>query len=120
MSRRVKETSDGKLSFLCPGCDVRHTVAVKSSSGPQWTWNKDISKPTLSPSVLVRSGHYIPGHTGGCWCTYLAEHPEEDPADLFQCGVCHSFVVDGNIQFLNDCTHALAGQTVPLPELQED
>ena len=28
--------------------------------------------------------------------------------------VCHSFVTDGNIQFLSDCTHSLAGQTVPL------
>ena len=29
--------------------------------------------------------------------------------------VCHSFITDGRIQFLNDCTHALAGHTVPLP-----
>ena len=26
------------------------------------------------------------------------------------------FVTDGNIQFLADCTHALAGQTVPMPD----
>jgi hypothetical protein len=25
----------------------------------------------------------------------------------------------GRIQFLGDCTHALAGQTVDLPEIQE-
>jgi hypothetical protein len=30
--------------------------------------------------------------------------------------VCHSFVTDGKIQFLSDCTHALAGQTVALPD----
>jgi hypothetical protein len=30
--------------------------------------------------------------------------------------VCHSFVTDGRIQFLEDCTHELAGQTVDLPE----
>ena len=30
--------------------------------------------------------------------------------------VCHSFVTDGRIQFLGDCTHSLAGQTVDLPE----
>ncbi|MCZ4340562.1 hypothetical protein O4H52_03015 [Sphingomonadaceae bacterium G21617-S1] len=29
--------------------------------------------------------------------------------------VCHSFVRNGQIEFLSDCTHALAGQTVPLP-----
>ncbi|ANZ48669.1 putative ammonia monooxygenase [Erwinia phage vB_EamM_ChrisDB] len=116
---RVKGTSDGKLSFLCPGCEVRHTVNVKTPNGPQWQWNGNSDKPTLSPSVLVRSGHYTDGHTGDCWCTYLAEHPEEDPADVFTCGVCHSFVRDGRIEFLSDCTHALAGQTVDLPELEE-
>ena len=30
--------------------------------------------------------------------------------------VCHSFVTDGRIQFLGDCTHKLAGQTVNIPE----
>lgn len=28
--------------------------------------------------------------------------------------ICHSFVRDGLIQYLPDCTHHLAGQTVPL------
>ncbi len=31
-------------------------------------------------------------------------------------GVCHSFVRDGRIQFLPDCSHKLAGQTVDLPD----
>ncbi len=30
--------------------------------------------------------------------------------------ICHSFVTDGRIQFLSDCTHPLAGQTVDIPE----
>ena len=30
--------------------------------------------------------------------------------------VCHSFVVDGRIQFLGDCTHELACQTVDIPD----
>jgi hypothetical protein len=31
--------------------------------------------------------------------------------------VCHSFVTDGRIQYLGDCTHAMAGQTVDLPDI---
>lgn len=116
---RVKTTSDGTLSFYCPGCDIQHTVNIKTSAGPQWQWNNDVDKPTLSPSVLVKSGHYTAGHTGDCWCTYLREHPEEDPADVFTCGVCHSFVRDGKIEYLSDSTHNLAGSTVDLPELGE-
>ena len=55
------------------------------------------------------------GHTGSCWCSFNKEHPE-DPSS-FKCKRCHSYVKDGQIQFLNDCSHVLAGQTVDLPEL---
>lgn len=118
MSDKVKtcrHTEPGdSIGFRCPGCGEVHVVPVK---GPKaWTWNGSLEKPTLSPSLLVRSGHYVPGQGGkACWCTYNATHPDE-PAP-FQCTVCHSFVRDGRIQFLSDCTHSLAGQTVELPDL---
>lgn len=102
------------VAFWCPGCDEAHAVAVDGSRG--WRWNGDADKPTITPSVLVRSGHYVPGHGGQCWCKHDAEHPD-DPSGC-TCGVCHSFVTDGEIRFLGDCTHALAGKTVPLPEFR--
>lgn len=37
----------------------------------------------------------------------------------FKCGVCHSFVTGGHIQFLGDSAHVLAGQMVDLPEWPE-
>jgi hypothetical protein len=110
-----------RVSFRCPGCRDHHALPVDgdSSEHPVWLWNGDLEKPTLTPSILVRTGHYVPSHTGeSCWCTYNAEHPEKKP--VFACGVCHSFVTDGRIQFLDDCTHVLAGQTVDLPEIQGD
>jgi hypothetical protein len=99
----------GSLGFWCPGCKEMHCV---SSS---WSFNGDHDRPTFSPSVLVTSGHYVPLFRRGidsCWCTYQAEEGE-DPAP-FKCQRCHSFVRDGQIQFLSDCTHELVGQTVPL------
>jgi hypothetical protein len=33
-------------------------------------------------------------------------------------GVCHSFVRAGRIEFLPDCAHALAGQTVDMVDLE--
>jgi hypothetical protein len=64
---------------------------------------------------LVRSGHYIHEqlHPNECWCNFTERTGQESE---FKCSVCHSFVTDGRIQFLGDCTHALAGQTVDLPE----
>lgn len=58
--------------------------------GETWSFNRDMDKPTFRASMLV--GMNRPGER------------------------CHSFVTDGNIQFLDDCDHALRGQTVPLEE----
>ena len=112
---RLREQDDAAwLAFHCPGCECDHHVQV-GGAGAVWIWNGDAERPTLSPSILIRTGHHIPGHTGGCWCTYNAEHPD-DPSP-FTCSVCHSFVVDGRMQFLGDSTHTLAGRTVDLPVL---
>ena len=104
---------EGRASFQCPGCGMSHTLRV---SGPgAWTWNGSVDAPTLQPSVLFQSGHHAPGHHGDkCWCTWNTEHPEDKAP--FICVRCHSFVTDGRIKFLDDCTHALKGKTVDLPE----
>ena len=65
------------------------------SSGPCWLWNGDTEKPTLSPSVRTRI-------TGG-------------DGEVQQ--LCHSFVTDGLVEFLGDCTHELAGMTLPLLDI---
>lgn len=89
-----------RLMFQCPGCKVRHLIPVRAdpTGGPVWEWNGSLDSPTLKPSCLVHetpaSGEY-------------AGQPR-----------CHSFVTDGRIQFLADCSHELAGQTVDLPELE--
>ena len=33
---------------------------------------------------------------------------------------CHSFIRDGKIQYLNDCTHEFAGKTVELPDYTDN
>jgi hypothetical protein len=116
LSPILRNVEGGGLTFWCPGCKCRHTIWHGAGPGERWTWNGNVERPTFQPSVLVRTGHYIPEHRGpSCWCTYNAGHPD-DPVK-FTCYVCHSFVTDGQIQFLSDCTHALAGQTVPLPPI---
>lgn len=104
-------------NFYCPGCNEHHSVYVNHScANANWSFNGDIDKPTFKPSVLIRSGHHAGHWKQGdpCWCTYK----QQDPTCKFSCGVCHSFVTDGKIQFLNDCTHHLAGKTVDLPDLE--
>lgn len=105
---KTRFTSDKRLAFWCVGCNEAHGVPVD-----RWQWNGDRNRPTLT--ILIRSGHYAPGHLGNgvCWCTYNREHAAEAP---FVCYICHSFVRDGKIQFQADCTHSYAGKTVDLEE----
>lgn len=88
-----------RLWFWCPGCDEPHAPVVATplhpnGSEPVWTWNGDLENPTISPSVLVRYGR-LSG---------------QEPVR-----VCHLFLKEGKLEFLSDCTHELAGQTVELP-----
>lgn len=114
LSPKLRSLAGSALVFHCPGCNQKHTVSVGVGTGPRWEYNDNPDRPTLTPSILVRTGHHVDGKTTDCWCAYNAQHPD-DP-DPFHCTVCHSFVTDGMIRFLDDCTHALAGQTVDLPD----
>lgn len=102
----VSLTTDGTLMFWCPGCKEHHGVPVDGSRG--WEWDGDRVKPTIKPSILVRGTLYGPGRE--TFRNYKGPFPPVQFAD----GVCHSFVKGGLIEFLKDCTHDLAGQTVPL------
>jgi hypothetical protein len=100
------------LIFFCPGCQEEHGINLS------WNFNSNFKNPTIIPSILLRTGHYAKNYKpgNGCWCTYNAEH-SDNPAS-FKCTICHSYISNGQIQFLPDCTHSLAGQTVELPEVK--
>lgn len=53
----------------------------------RWSFNGDYERPTFSPSLLCSPGTEMQ---------------------------CHLFVRDGRIEFLGDCRHELAGQTVEM------
>ncbi len=84
-----KDFGHGKrLCIYCPACKRAHVTDLV-----RWTWNGDVNRPTFHPSILHKFER-----TGAA--------PE----------VCHSFVKDGMIQFLGDCTHECAGKTLSLEE----
>lgn len=100
------------VEFKCPGCGNYHCMNVNPENGrPAWEFNHDLEKPTFSPSLLERSGHYIPGQPPADQCECCKEGYD-------MCGVCHSFIREGNIEFLSDCTHASAGKTVPMGDIE--
>lgn len=83
----------------CPGCDSAKGIPVPAEDGslppdgPHWSFDGNLEAPTLNPSILQYESGSVPR--------------------------CHSYVVNGQWQFLSDCTHQLAGQTVnmvPVPD----
>ncbi|AKG21238.1 DUF6527 family protein [Calothrix sp. 336/3] len=94
--------NDGKIQgyvFHCPGCNNPHAVFIqphKSPNGASWSFNGDLTAPTFSPSLIQRI-EYTDGRVE----------------------ICHLFVKNGKLEFLNDCTHSMAGITVEMPDIGE-
>jgi hypothetical protein len=101
LSKILRLGEGNRLMFMCPGCNEVHAIQYANGPGPRWTWNGNPDRPTFTPSVLVTT----PANPEA------GEGFEEWRTER----ICHSFVTDGQIQFLGDCTHALKGQTVDLP-----
>lgn len=117
------------IRINCPGCGDQHVLGIRpvpegliesphAIKCAHWLFTGDLEKPYFSPSVHVRTGHYASGNftENECWCTYNKNHPNEQ--EDFACYICHSFIRDGVIEFLDDCTHALAGKKVALLDVE--
>lgn len=115
LSPILRGVQDGGLMFWCPGCDGAHVVWVGEGKGPRWGYNGDPAHPTFTPSVLVRGERWEPPVTS----ENIDQWREAPWAQTKVSTVCHSFVEAGNVRFLDDCTHALRGQTVPLPAFND-
>lgn len=89
--RSVIDDEGGRTGWMvfCPGCRCGHFFPEG-----RWTFNGDSDRPTFNPSMLIITSDAARGKVH----------------------LCHSFVRDGQIQFLSDCEHKLAGQTVELPD----
>ena len=87
----------GGIGHWCPACRAMHVFAtdVPDSRGHRWTWNGNETRPTFWPDRDVVTKGF---------------------KDLAPAGHCHYTLDAGTIAFATDCTHALKGQRVPLPD----
>jgi Family of unknown function (DUF6527) len=99
LAMKFAKSETGEYLFFCPGCQCNHSIWPRPSSNPEngasWEFDGNVDRPTVSPSLLVKRHFTAP-----------------DRRDQ----ICHSFITDGNIRFLGDSTHALAGQTLEIPD----
>lgn len=106
----VEDTRYETWEFFCPGCGHRHGYYTKNPNGrPIWTFeNRDVNSPTFTPSLLNTWGK----HADPNW-----QEPEGAQPSNRWSGTCHLYVTNGQIIYLSDCTHHLAGQTVPMQDI---
>lgn len=97
LSAKLRSIEGGLIGYWCQGCDSCHVIRV-GGDGAGWTFDGNADAPTFSPSVLVTYSGADTGH-------------DDAPPER-----CHTFIRGGMVEFLGDCTHALAGQTLPLPD----
>lgn len=89
--REAVNTDGSHYAWLwwCPGCQHPHQCDKR------WKFNGNLERPTFEPSILVTDN--FSAEDGGP-------------------GRCHSFVRDGKIEYLGDCTHSFKGLTIELPD----
>lgn len=100
-AERVSSKAEDLIGYMiyCPACRHGHlfyTEKAPKGKRPVWDFNGNVEKPTFKPSLLV----YTPKHSDGT--------PQKT--------ICHSYVTDGKIRYLNDCAHDMKGKTVDLPD----
>lgn len=103
LGKLLRTTTTG-IMFWCPGCRQAHGIRTCDPNGDNWSYNGDKESPTFSPSVRT----FWPASPA------FGDKPAREESTR-----CHSFVRNGEIQFLSDCVHALAGKTVPMEPIPD-
>lgn len=100
VTKHGEDTCLGLMVWVwCPGCQALHTPRFKCLKhggpprGPIWLGNPFGEPFSMSPSLLIYETPVSPR--------------------------CHSFIKNNEWQYLKDCTHTLAGMTVPLEPLPD-
>lgn len=102
---KVMKKENGSLAFYCDGCNQIHEV------NELWGFNGDFESPTFAPSVLVNGTIPVSDEEA----ERILNGEKIKPKNF----TCHSFVENGKIRFLDDCTHDLAGHTVDLRDKED-
>lgn len=92
----------------CPACEEIHPLPDK------WNFNGDLEKPTFSPS-FKHEGYLKCKEADGRWNGKWRRDAEGRTIPF----VCHYILTDGVLNFCIDCTHDMAGKSVPVPKLPE-
>lgn len=87
---KLKLISDNLLAHWCPACDGCHLIYINKLNHFSEVWEWNLDMD--KPTFTPSLG--VPNH-------------------------CHYRITDGNIEFLPDSKHILAGKTVSMPDIPD-
>jgi hypothetical protein len=88
---KIRMERMGVYLYWCPGCLAAHRFNISAGDHPdglRWGWDGDGHHPTIEPDMAV----------------------DGDGTR------CHHYLRGGRLYFFGDCSHALAGRMVALPD----
>lgn len=108
----LRSYEGGRIGFWCPACKRVHIVPVSGTVGPQWGFNDNWERPTITPSIQERG----------------KEPLTEDEYNRVMAGEkielrdynCHTQVTDGRIFYYEDSSHGQGGTTVDMEEFDPE
>jgi hypothetical protein len=109
INAKLRSVQGQHFAHWCPGCGQMHGVPVS------WNFDGNYDAPTVSPSVRITGKQTLKDEKGE-WTGEWVRDASGNAVDM----CCHYILTAGQLNFCGDCTHALAGQTVPLPDLPKE
>lgn len=106
VSKFLRKTTQGHAHW-CPACKEMHPLP------DSWQFDGNVDSPTFTPSFKHEGMKTVRDEKGrwtGEWVMIDGKPVPE---------VCHYILTRGILNFCGDCTHSMAGQSVPMAELPE-
>jgi hypothetical protein len=96
---------EGCYFHWCPACQELHPLP------DSWQFNGNLESPTFTPSFKHSGFQRV--FVNGAWTGEWVRDINGNTIPF----VCHYVLTAGVLNFCGDCTHELAGKSVPMPDL---
>ena len=102
VTHKLRIIQKNVYAIWCPGCQSEHVIPIHGADDvrgitARWSYDYNPTSPTFIPSIHITAT--------GDW---------EDTGIEYRKTLCHFYIQCGNLVFLSDCSHKLAGLTISM------
>jgi len=104
---KILRRIQGGYAHYCPGCEEMHRLP------DGWSFDGNLNSPSFTPSFRHEGVQRV--IVSGLWTGEWKRDANGNTIPY----ICHYVLTAGVLNFCGDCTHALVGKSVPIPDLPE-